>query len=215
MVSWEWEHNMSETMDSFEQENLKQREQEDAFFEVFSKETDRGLAIASICYLDNMLEKLIKAAYRKDQRIKMLFKDNQILQSFYNKVCIAYFSGLIPRVVFDDLKLIGEIRNRFAHSVLETISLNDLPITQKIDELKQLPPDLKKKYPPRLSFMLITVHIGTLLRTYKEVLLKLGIMKIGGMFDTDITTLQGCILTPMHIKELIKRQSYDSPSVED
>jgi hypothetical protein len=121
MVSWEWEHNMSETMDSFEQENLKQREQEDAFFEVFSKETDRGLAIASICYLDNMLEKLIKAAYRKDQRIKMLFKDNQILQSFYNKVCIAYFSGLIPRVVFDDLKLIGEIRNRFAHSVLETI----------------------------------------------------------------------------------------------
>ncbi len=211
---------MSETMDSFEQRDLKHKEQGegDAFFEIFAKETDRGLAIASICYLDNMLEKLIKAAYRKDQRIKILFKDNQILQSFYNKVCIAYFSGLIPEVVYDDLKLIGEIRNRFAHSVLETISLNDLPITKKIDKLKQLPPDLKKKYPPRLSFMLITVHIGTLLRVYREILLELGIMKIGGMFDTDITTLQGCILTPMHIKELIKRQSEeldDVPSGDD
>ncbi len=208
---WECEHNMSKTLDPYEQGDLRHKEQKetDAFFEVFGKETDRGLAIASVCYLDNTLEKLIKAAYRKDQRIKILFKDNQILQSFYNKVCIAYFSGLIPEAVYDDLKLLGEIRNRFAHSVLETVSLNDLPITQKIDKLKQLPPDLKK-YPPRLAFMLITVHIGSLLRGYKEGLLELGIMKIGGMFNTDVTTLQSCILTPLQIKELMKRQSEES-----
>ena len=93
---WECEHNMSKTLDPYEQGDLRHREQKeiDDFFNVFGKETDRGLAIASVCYLDSTLEKLIKAAYRKDQRIKILFKDNQILQSFYNKVCIAYFSGL-------------------------------------------------------------------------------------------------------------------------
>lgn len=203
---------MSKTSKAYEQGDLKRKEQEEreAFFEAFGKETDRGLAIASVCYLDDMLEKLIRAAYRKDPRIKILFKDNQILQSFYNKVCIAYFSGLIPEAVYDDLKLVGEIRNKFAHSVLETVSLNDVSITQKIDKLKQLPPDAKKKYPPRFAFLLIVVHIGSLLRGYREGLLELGIMKIGGMFNTDVATLQGCILTPLEIKELIKRVSEES-----
>jgi DNA-binding MltR family transcriptional regulator len=203
---------MSKTSKAYAQGDLKRKEQEEreAFFEAFQKETDRGLAIASVCYLDDMLEKLIRAAYRKDPRIKILFKDNQILQSFYNKVCIAYFSGLIPEAVYDDLKLVGEIRNKFAHSVLETVSLSDVSITQKIDKLKQLSPDAKEEYPPRFAFLLIVVHMGSLLRGYREGLLELGIMKIGGMINTDVATLQGCILTPLEIKELMKRVSEES-----
>ena len=203
---------MSKTSKAYEQGDLKRKEQEEreAFFEAFEKETDRGLAIASVCYLDDMLEKLIRAAYRKDPRIKILFKDNQILQSFYNKVCIAYFSGLIPEAIYDDLKLVGEIRNKFAHSVLETVSLSDVSITQKTDRLKQLSPDTKEEYPPRFAFLLIVVHMGSLLRGYREGLLELGIMKIGGMINTDVATLQGCILTPLEIKELIKRVSEES-----
>ena len=198
---------MNKTSGAYDQGNLRRIEQEEreAFFEVFGKETDRGLAIASVCYLDDMLEKLIRAAYRKDPRIKVLFKDNQILQSFYNKVCIAYFSGLVPEALYDDLKLVGEIRNKFAHSVLETVSLNDISIVQKIDKLKQLPPDIKKDYPPRLAFLLVIVHMGSFMRGLREGLLELGLMKIGGMFNTDATALQRLILTPLEIKELKKR----------
>jgi len=58
-----------------------------------------------------------------------------------------------------------------------------------------------------LKFLLIIVHIGSLLRGYREGLLELGLMRIGGMFNTDVTTLQGCILTPLEIKEIIKRVS--------
>lgn len=210
---------MGKTPSAYEQDYLRRKEQEEreTFFKVFDRETDRGLAIASVCYLDDMLEKLIRAAYRKDPRIKILFKNNQILQPFYNKVCIAYFSGLIPEAVYDDLKLVGEIRNKFAHSVLETLSLNDVSIAQKIDKLRQLPADAKKEYLPRLKFLLIIVHIGSLLRGYREGLLELGLMRIGGMFNTDVTTLQGCILTPLEIKEIIKRVSEkleDLPSEE-
>jgi len=200
---------MGKTSSAYEQDYLRRKEQEDreAFFKVFDRETDRGLAIASVCHLDDMLEKLIRAAYRKGPRIKILFKNNQILQPFYNKICIAYFSGLMPEAVYDDLKLVGEIRNKFAHSVLETLSLNDVSIAQKIDRLRQLPADAKKEYPLRLKFLLIIVHIGSLLRGYREGLLELGLMRIGGMFNTDVTTLQGCILTPLEIKEIIKRVS--------
>ena len=210
---------MGKTPSAYEQGYLRRKEQEEreAFFKVFDRETDRGLAIASVCYLDDMLEKLIRATYRKDPRIKILFKNNQIPQPFYNKVCIAYFSGLIPEAVYDDLKLVGEIRNKFAHSVLETLSLNDVSIAQKIDKLRQLPADAKKEYPPRLKFLLIIVHIGSLLRGYREGLLKLGLMRIGGMFNTDVTTLRGCILTPLEIKKIIKRVSEkleDLPSEE-
>ena len=198
---------MKKTPDAFEQGKIRRKEQEEieAFFDAFSKETDRGMAIASVYYLDDMLEKLIKAVYRKDPRIKILFKDNQILQSFHNKVCIAYFSGLIPEALYNDLKLVGEIRNKFAHSVLETESLNDISIAQKIDKLTQLPPDIKKQYSPRLAFLLVTVHMGSFMRYYREALLGLGMMRIEGLSNMDVSTLQGCILTPPQIKELIKR----------
>ena len=176
----------------------------EAFFKVFSNETDRGMAIASVCFLDEVLEKLIRAVYRKDRRIKMLFKDNQILHSFYNKVCIAYFSGLVPEAVYEDLKLVGEIRNKFAHSVLETVSLDDELIANKIYRFKQLPPDFKQAYPPRLSLLLIVVHIGSLLLGFKEGLGKLGTIKMGVMFDMDVATLQSLILSPQVIKKLIK-----------
>lgn len=198
---------MNKTPDAFEQGNLERKAQEEraAYFDAFSKETDRGLAIVSVCFLDNMLEKLIRAVYRKDPRIKILFKDNQILQSFYNKVCIAYFSGLIPEAFYDDLKLVGEIRNKFAHSVLETMSFNDVSIAKKIDRFKQIPPDFKNEYTPRLAFLLVTVHMGTFMQGYREGLLTLKPMNIGRMIDTNVTTLRSMILTPLQIKELMKR----------
>lgn len=207
--------NMNESQKSYKQGDSKHKEQEEreAYFKAFEKETDRGLAIASVCYLDDMLEKLIRAVYRKDPRIKMLFKDNQILQSFYNKVCIAYFSGLIPEAVYDDLKLVGEIRNKFAHSILDTVSLDDVSISQKLDKFKQLPSNLKALYPPRLKFILIITHIGALLRGDRKIIEKIGWIKIGGMLNTDATSLQDYILTPQEIEKLKKQVSDEAEDV--
>ena len=199
--------NMNKTTSAYEQDNLRRKAQEEreVFFDAFAKETDRGLAIVTVCFLDNMLEKLIRAVYRKDPRIKILFKDNQILQSFYNKVCIAYFSGLIPEALYYDLKLVGEIRNKFAHSVLETVRFNDVSITQKIDRFKQIPPDYKNKYQPRLIFLLITVHMGAFIQGYRYGLLELGPMRIERMNNTDVATLRDLILKPPAIEELMKQ----------
>jgi DNA-binding MltR family transcriptional regulator len=198
---------MNKTTGAYEQDNLTLKAQEEraAFFDAFAKETDRGLAIVTVCFLNNMLEKLIRSVYRKDNGINILFKDNQILQSFYNKVCIAYFSGLISEALYYDLKLVGEIRNKFAHSVLETVSFNDVSITQKIDRFKQIPPDYKNKYPPRLIFLLITVHMGSFIQGYRYGLLELEPMTIKRMNNIDVSTLRGMILPPLAIEELTKR----------
>lgn len=198
---------MNKATGAYEQDDLtlKAREERAAFFDAFAKETDRGLAIVTVCFLDNMLEKLIRAVYRKDKGINILFKDNQILQSFYNKVCVAYFSGLISEALYYDLKLVGEIRNKFAHSVLETVSFNDVSITRKIDRFKQIPPDYRNKYPPRLIFLLITVHMGSFIQGYRYGLLELEPMTIKRMNNIDVSTLRGMILPPLAIEELMKR----------
>ena len=176
----------------------------DGFFEIFSKETDRGMAIASVCFLDEILEKLLRAAYRKDKRIKILFGSNQILHSYYNKVHIAYFSGLVPEAIFEDMKIVGEIRNKFAHFVLDVASFDDEVIVGKINTFKLLPQDYKTLYSPRLLFMLVVVHMGSLMLGFKE---GLSLSKLKTIrFDMDIETLQGLILSPQEIRELKKKQ---------
>jgi len=89
-------------------------EQSKVFTDALSEESDRALGIIAVCWLDNLLEKLLRAYYVKDPQIKLLFKDDHILQTFSAKVNIAYFSGLIPKFMYHDLKLMGVIRNRFA-----------------------------------------------------------------------------------------------------
>ena len=64
---------------------------------------DRATAIISACLLDNLLERLIRAFYVKDPTVGMLFKTDHILQSFFSKIHIAYFSGLIPQSLASQL----------------------------------------------------------------------------------------------------------------
>ena len=192
-------------------EDLKRKEKEERelFFEAFSHETDRGFAITSVCYLDNALEKLIRAAYIEDPKVNSLFKNNQILQTFYNKISIAYFSGLIPEAVYHDLMLVGEIRNRFAHGITANLRFSDESISRKIDKFQELP-DTHRHYPQRLKYTLIVCHLGALLRSHRHALLKvkehplLGI-KLVDLFDSDVSSLQRCILTPDEIEQLMKK----------
>jgi DNA-binding MltR family transcriptional regulator len=191
--------------------DLKQKEKEeiDLFFETFSRETDRGFAVTSVCYLDNALEKLIRAAYIKDPKVSNLFRSNQILQTFYNKISITYFSGLIPKAVYHDLMLVGEIRNKFAHGVTANLRFSDENINNKIDRFQELP-DTHRNYSPRLKYTLIVTHIGALLRVHRDVLLRIkehpsiGI-DLAGLFNIDVNVLQRCILTPDEIEQLMKK----------
>jgi len=187
--------------------NTREQEERESFFEAFSYETDRGLAIAAVCYLDNVLEKLIRAAYIQDPKANSLFRNNQILQTFYNKICITYFSGLIPETVYHDLILVGEIRNKFAHGILANLRFSDETIAKRID-----------KYQPRLKYLLIASHLGALLRAYREVLLKMRMPRLNELLKADVYSLQRCILTQHEIEELVKKSAEnqeDSKSGKD
>lgn len=186
-----------------EREKIKERE---AFFQAFSKETDRAVGIISICYLDDLLEKLIRASYIKDPQVKSLFRNDQILQSFFAKINIAYFSGLIPKVVYLDLKLICEIRNRFAHAVIADLKFTDETISRKIDRFAQLPHRVIDIYPPRLKFELIVIHIGALLRIWEELLSEMRPPNPVEFFKLDDLSFQDMILTPSEIRDIMRKE---------
>jgi len=100
-----------------------------------AEETDPGAAIMAVCTLDCLLERVIQRAYINDPQVKSLFKDDRLLQTFHAKVNIAYFSGLIPKTTYHDLKLVAQIRNRFAHTIDADIAFTDRTVASLVDKL--------------------------------------------------------------------------------
>lgn len=134
----------------------------ESYIDAFAKVGDREFVIIAACWLDNLLERLISASFIKTANVKAIFKDEHILQSFYTKIQISYFSGLIPKWLCNDLKLICQIRNRFAHGFEAMIRLKENNISSKINRLELRPKTLDDVDAPRLKFM-VSILITALL----------------------------------------------------
>ena len=139
-------------------------EELDPFLDSLNKLSDREYVILSASLLDDYLERIITASYIKDQRVKSIFRDEHILQSFYTKINIAYFSGLIPKWLFNDLKLICEIRNKFAHRFLAKLDLTDEAITRKIEKCELRPKTMDGVKATRLKFTIVKTLAALLLK---------------------------------------------------
>jgi hypothetical protein len=77
---------------------------------------DRAIVILGASFLDYTLEHILLGFFPIDEKeVDALM--NQPLGTFANRVRMSYCSGLIDKVIKDDLKLIGKIRNKFAHDL--------------------------------------------------------------------------------------------------
>lgn len=119
--------------------------------ESLSQDSDRSISIISGCLLDILLEKLIRAYFIKDKKVKDLFSNDHILHSFYSKIQISFYSGLIARPIYNDLMRICKIRNKFAHDVTADLNFQDTSISQIINncELRSKDPEIisaREKY---------------------------------------------------------------------
>ena len=112
------------------------------FWDSLSQESDRAVVIIVGCLLDNLLEKLISAYYVKEPKVKDLFKNDHILQAFFAKINIAFFSGLISNFIYHDLLTICKIRNKFAHEVAADLSFTHRAISQLINSCELRPKDI-------------------------------------------------------------------------
>jgi DNA-binding MltR family transcriptional regulator len=182
----------------------------------FEGESERSIAIVSICIIDEQLEKLIRSYFIKDAQVRSLFNSEHILQTFYAKYNIAYFSGLIPRWLYTDLTTLGKIRNRFAHEVGCNLQFSDPSILKLINKcavrLKILdgilgdPSSRTLKEMARLQYVMITSRVVTYLSFYEEYLTKLHLPKFTDLFNFDESDIDKHALTKSQFLQAISHK---------
>lgn len=107
----------------------------DNIIEMLNKETDIGCVLISINYLELCIRYLILDKFKEDtSEIDIIFELNGSLKTYYNKFHLANKLGLLKIGFSDDLRILGEIRNLFAHSH-KGLSFKDEIIVSKCNEL--------------------------------------------------------------------------------
>jgi DNA-binding MltR family transcriptional regulator len=194
--------------------DTKTRETLELFIKEFEKESDRAAAILAACILDDLLERIIEASYVKDRRVKSLFRNDHILQSLFAKINIAYFSGLIPSTIYHDLRLLCEIRNRFAHGVIADIGFTHGAIMQRIEKfalgppLEDIPEQLSR---PRMKFVLVFVQIATVLQWLELELSKGRPPHFVEVFKLNEKRYEEMALTRNKLDDLLRKKSSAAP----
>jgi DNA-binding MltR family transcriptional regulator len=90
-----------------------------------SEQSDRALTIVALCLIDQLLQKLIRKAFVSHRKSDVMFNDEHFLRTTSSKINMAFFLGLIPDTIYDDLKIINTIRNKFAHTVTDKLNFDN------------------------------------------------------------------------------------------
>ncbi len=82
----------------------------------FKDETDRGMAILASSYVEIYLGKYLKSFMTDTADIDELFNRDGPFATFSQRIKAAYALGYIDKITKNNLELIREIRNGFAHN---------------------------------------------------------------------------------------------------
>jgi hypothetical protein len=98
-------------------------------------ERDRGAALIAAGFLEQKLTEAIRACLRDDKdTARQLLKPTGPLGALGNKALLGYMLRLYRKETRDDLVVIAEIRNRFAH-VPEPLTFVDTYIRERCEKL--------------------------------------------------------------------------------
>ncbi len=79
---------------------------------------DRALAIVGAAFLDTLLEHiLVNFLVNDEKEVSELLRYDQPLGTYGGRVRAAYCLGLLHKAIFDDLRAVGKVRNKFAHDL--------------------------------------------------------------------------------------------------
>ena len=86
---------------------------------LFEQETnDRAIAIVGATFLDTLLEHiLINFLVNDEKEVRRFLQPDQSMGTYGSRTTTVYCLGLIGKMIRDDLRLVGKLRNRFAHDL--------------------------------------------------------------------------------------------------
>lgn len=81
------------------------------------RESERGAVLVAGAFLDVLLREVLETKFLPDDAFrKLLFEDDGPIQPFSTRIHLAYGLGFFGYRAYEDLKIIKDIRNAFAHS---------------------------------------------------------------------------------------------------
>jgi hypothetical protein len=91
----------------------------EAIASLLFKDSDRAAAIVACTILEDKLEKKLQASLRNSSVFKSLFDVGRPLNFFEAKNQLAYLMKIYGKPFYQELKIIGQVRNKFAHLYAE------------------------------------------------------------------------------------------------
>jgi DNA-binding MltR family transcriptional regulator len=84
----------------------------------YSEASDRAVAIVGPAFLDTLLSDILTEFMVEDEKeVKKLLQPDGSLGTYGSRVTACYCLGLVGAIVTADLRVVGKIRNRFAHEI--------------------------------------------------------------------------------------------------
>lgn len=82
-------------------------------------DSDRAVAVIVGAMIENRLERALRARmpHNDSKTLERIFRPSGPLGTFSSKIDLAFLSGLLSKVAFEDMKNFKEIRNSFAHKL--------------------------------------------------------------------------------------------------
>lgn len=147
-------------------------EQAIALVQEIENQTDRGAAIVGAAWVEEELYAAAKSFLEQDNKAwDRLFRKSGPLSSFSAKIDLARLLGIISAVIASDLHIIRDVRNEFAHSVLDR---NNLAPSFSAPHIKDKCLALRcveheKHHDPRAAFIRACAVLNSDLYLYKLV----------------------------------------------
>lgn len=89
----------------------------------YDEASDRAVAIVGPAFLDTLLTEVLTNFLIADEKeVSKLLQPDGPLGTYGSRVTACYCLGLIGEIVKADLRLVGKIRNRFAHDLRATFA---------------------------------------------------------------------------------------------
>ena len=102
----------------------------------YAHDNDREIAIVGCAYIESLVKEILEATLIEDARevSALLSESTGQLSGLIPRSRLLYLLGVIPEVIYKDIKTIGKIRNEFAHKV--SASFSDNRVTQLCQNLE-------------------------------------------------------------------------------
>lgn len=112
------------------------------YFDMFEKESDRAAAVLAASYLEAVLEEVLRTWLPPNPAVVDAFFDplqSGFLSTLSAKKNMAYALGLVSTADRKDLQVVANVRNFFAHHVLDADSLDSQLVKDSLRELSFFP----------------------------------------------------------------------------